>query len=103
MPPEVRRTMGYALRVAQEGGRAEHASRMLGDLRDVFEVAANDDTGKSTFRVFYTTAIGDIVFVLDAIQKKSKKGRSTPQADLDRLRQRLRSAREYDDTEDPKA
>ena len=73
MPPEVQRTMGYALRIAQEGSHVDHATRMSGHLRDVFEVSDDDDAGKSTFRVFYTTAIGNVVHVLDAIQKKSKK------------------------------
>jgi phage-related protein len=98
MPPEVRRVAGYALRVAQEGGHAEHAFRMTGDLRDVVEIAADDDSGKSTFRVFYTSAIGDVVYVLDAIQKKSKRGIATPRADLDRIRKRLKAAREYHDS-----
>lgn len=99
MPPEVRRTVGYALRVAQEGGCAQDASRMSGDLRDVFEITADDDTGRSTFRVFYTTAVGEAVYVLDAIQKKSKTGIATPRSDLNRIRNRLKSAREHHDTQ----
>jgi phage-related protein len=101
MPPEVRETVGYALRVAQDGGQAHHARRMKGTLRDVVEIAEHDDTGRNTFRVAYTTAIGDVVYVLDAFQKKAKSGIATPAKDLRRIEQRLKAAREYHATKQP--
>jgi phage-related protein len=39
--------------------------------------------------------IGDVIYVLDAFQKKSKKGDETPKRDLDRIRDRLKQAREH--------
>lgn len=103
MPRAVQRTIGYALRVAQGGSHAEYAWRMTGNLRDVIEVITDDDAGKRTYRLFYTTAIGEAVYVLDVIQKKSKKGRATPQADLDRITKRLKAAREHHGTQEQQA
>jgi phage-related protein len=93
MPAEVRRGVGYALRVAQDGGRADHAKRMSGALRDVMEITEHDNSGRNTFRVMYTTAIGADVHVLDAFQKKSKRGAATPAQDLRRIEMRLNAAR----------
>jgi phage-related protein len=95
MPPEVQRSMGFALRAAQQGGTAEYAFPMKGHLRDVVEIRDDDETGKNTYRVMYTTTIGDVVYVLDAFQKKSKSGIATPQADLDRIEKRLKAAKEH--------
>jgi phage-related protein len=88
----VRRTMGGALRTAQQGGRSDDASPMHGDLRDVLEVREDDEAG--TYRLMYTTTIGDTIYVLDYFQKKSKSGIATPNSDLDRIRQRLKKARD---------
>jgi phage-related protein len=95
MPPEVQRSMGFALWVAQRGKKAEYADPLSGKLRDVMEIRDDDDTGKSTYRVMYTTTIGDVVYVLDAFQKKSKSGIKTPQLDLDRIEKRLKAAKEH--------
>jgi len=35
------------------------------------------------------------VYVLDAFQKKSKKGAKTPQGDVDRIKNRLKAAEEH--------
>ena len=64
---------------------------LKGKLRDVREIVVDDDG--STYRTMYTTRIGDVVYVLDAFQKKSKSGIATPQADLGRMEQRLKQAR----------
>lgn len=65
---------------------------MRGDLRDVMEVRDDDEAG--TYRLMYTTRIGAYVFILDFFQKKSKSGRATPTDALDRIRLRLKKARE---------
>lgn len=44
------------------------------------------------FRTVYTVQFADAVFVLHAFQKKSKSGISTPKADIDLIRQRLKEA-----------
>jgi phage-related protein len=88
---DVRETMGGALRAAQEGVRSEDATQMKGALRDVMEVREDDEAG--TWRCMYTVEIDDKVYVLDFCQKKSTKGISTPQVDLDRIESRLKLAR----------
>lgn len=91
MPKPVQRKMGAALREAQHGGKSADAKPMKGNLRDVMEVVDDDEAG--TFRVMYTTTIGEVVYVLDAFQKKSKTGIETSKADRERILQRLKRAR----------
>lgn len=90
-PESVREFMGSALRDAQEGGKADDAKPMKGRLRDVIEVP--HDTPDGTLRLMYTVKIAEDIYVLDFFQKKSKSGIATPQADLDRIEQRLKHAR----------
>lgn len=40
----------------------------------------------------YTVRFAEVVFVLHAFQKKSKRGSATPKADLDLIKRRLRIA-----------
>jgi phage-related protein len=91
-PESVRRTMGAAIRTAQQGGMSTDAEPMKDDLREVVEVRDHDEAG--IYRLMYTTKIGDMVYVLDYFQKKGTAGGSTPQVDLNRIRLRLKKARE---------
>jgi phage-related protein len=93
----VRKTMGGAIRTAQQGGTSELARPMRGDLRVVMEVRDDDEAG--TYRLMYTAKIGNLIFILDFFQKKSKSGNATPKADLDRIRWRLKKAREIYEAE----
>lgn len=93
MPDEVQDAIGYALDLAQRGAQVDFAQQMKGRLRDVIEIRTSDDTGKSTFRAAYTVALGDVV--LDAFQKKSKKGIETPKVDLDRIEGRFKQAKDH--------
>jgi phage-related protein len=88
----IRKTFGGAIRAAQEGSASDDASPMKGNLRDVTEVREDDDDG-TTHRLMYTVKIGDDLYVLDLFKKKSTKGISTPQVDLDRIESRLKQAR----------
>lgn len=94
-PEEVQDAVGYALDLAQRGRQAAYAVAMKGDLREVVEIRADDDPGKSTFRATYTVTLGDAVYVLDVFQKKSRKDVETPKNDLDRIRGRLKQAKEH--------
>lgn len=91
MPDNVQDDFGYALGVAQLGDVVSFAKPMKGNLRDVIEVVSNEDG--DTYRAMYTTELAGRVYVLDVFQKKSKSGRATPQADLDRIELRLKAAR----------
>jgi phage-related protein len=96
-PVSVRKAMGAAFRTAQQGGTSELARPMRGDLHAVMEVRDDDEAG--TYRLMYTTKIGNLIFILDFFQKKSKSGNATPKADLDRIRWRLKKARKIYEAE----
>ena len=55
-----------------------------------------DDFDGDSFRAVYTVRFADVVYVLHAFQKKSKKGIETPKRDIDLIKQRLKLAeRDY--------
>src|SRR5271155_6076429 len=83
--------MGYALYVAQCGGKHRNAKPLHGFAGAGVVEIVKDFRG-DTFRAVYTLRIAGAVFVLHAFQKKSKVGIETPQRDLDLIRQRLRDA-----------
>lgn len=87
--------MATRLDLAQHNEQANYARQMKGDLRDVIEIRADNEIGDSTFRAMYTVKLGEVVYVLHAFQKKSKKGHETPRRDLDLIRLRLREARKH--------
>ncbi len=83
--------MGYALYIAQTGGKHRDAKTLSGfGGAGVVEVVT--DHRGDTFRAVYTLRYAGAVYVLHAFQKKSKKGRATPQRDMELIRQRLREA-----------
>lgn len=45
-----------------------------------------------TYRAVYTVKFAEAVYVLHAFQKKSKKGRATPESDIDIIKTRLKAA-----------
>jgi phage-related protein len=80
--------------LAQIGQRAPLAKPLRGfGGADVVEVVK--DQNGNTYRAVYTVRFAKAVFVLHAFQKKSKRGRATPRADVQLIRQRLRTAAEY--------
>ncbi len=90
-PEPVRDHMGYALYVAQRGGKRRDTKPLSGfGGAGVVEVVK--DFRGDTFRAVYTLRYADAVFVLHAFQKKSKTGRETPRRDIEMVRQRLREA-----------
>lgn len=56
----------------------------------VLELVEDDSAG--TYRAVYTVRFATAVYVLHVFQKKSKRGRATPQRDLELIRQRLKEA-----------
>ena len=61
----------------------------------VLEVVESFDG--DTFRAVYTVRFAEVVYVLHAFQKKSKRGIATPQQETDRIKVRLRVAeKEYE-------
>ena len=88
--------MGYALGVAQLGGKHPHAKPWKGEGPNVFEVVENFDG--DTFRAVYTVRFEGAVYVLHAFQKKSPSGVRTATPDVELIRERLRRAREDNET-----
>jgi phage-related protein len=89
LPVDVRRFVGFALSLAQAGERHE-ATKVLKGFggAGVLEVIYSDVGG--TFRAVYTVRYHHAVFVLHCLQKKSKRGISTPQQDIDLIHARLK-------------
>lgn len=90
-PEDVKDEMGYALFVAQSGGRHSSAKALHGFTGNgVLELVDNFDG--DTYRAVYTVKFDTAVYVLHAFKKKSKKGNETPKADIDLLKLRLKAA-----------
>ena len=91
MPVEVRGVFGFAIYVAQLGGKHPDAKPLKGfGGAGILEVV--EDYDGDTFRAVYTVKFAGIVYVLDAFQKKSKQGNRTAKHDIERIRSRLRLA-----------
>ena len=58
----------------------------------MLELIENDSAG--TYRAVYTVRYATAVYVLHVFQKKSKRGKATPQRDMDLVETRLRRAAE---------
>jgi phage-related protein len=91
MPIKIRRAVGYALFAAQQDEKHEDAKVLTGfGDAGVLEIIAQHDG--DTFRAVYTVRFADVVYVLHAFQKKSKRGAATPKSELDLIRKRLEVA-----------
>ena len=99
-PDAVQDHMGYALFVAQHGGKHRDAKPLTGfGGAGVVEVVK--DYRGDTFRAVYTLRYAGSVYVLHAFQKKSKTGRETPRRDVELIKQRLREAEQIAKGERP--
>ena len=93
LPKEVRRAFGVALYAVQIGERPPIAKPLRGfGGAGVLELIEDDAGG--TYRAVYTVRYATAIYVLHVFQKKSKRGRETPQHDIDLIKQRLKSAQE---------
>jgi phage-related protein len=91
-PETVKDEVGSALSVAQFGGKHPKAKPWKGQGAGVLEVVA--DHRGDTYRAVYTVRFEHAIYVLHAFQKKSPKGRKTPQSDVDLISRRLGVASE---------
>ena len=84
-------TFGYALHLAQTGGKHLQAKPLKGfGSAGVLEVVESE--AGSTYRAVYTVKIAGAVYVLHCFQKKSTAGVSTPKPEMDLVRDRLKAA-----------
>jgi phage-related protein len=80
-PAPVRREIGNALGLAQFGGKHPKAKPWKGEGPGVFEVV--DGFDGDTYRAVYTVRFRQVVYVLQAFQKKSPRGSKTARTDID--------------------
>jgi phage-related protein len=92
-PESVRDRVGYALYVAQQGGR-HRDTKILSGFGGAGVIEVIKDYHGDTFRTVYTLRYAGALYVLHAFQKKSKTGRTTPRRDIELIKQRLREAEE---------
>lgn len=86
--------MGQAIDDAEHGGEHPSAKALKGfGGRGVLEIVDHFDG--NTYRAVYTVKFAGVIYVLHAFQKKSKKGISTPQRDIDLIKARLKRAEEH--------
>jgi len=92
-PEEVKDAIGYALYVAQQGGKHHDAKPLRGfggaGILEIVENHAGD-----TYRAVYTVRLAGRVYALHAFQKKSKAGIKTPKLEIDLIKSRVRRAEE---------
>lgn len=93
MPGEVRRFFGVALFMAQAGTKHPDAKPLKGfSGAGVLEIVEDHDG--DTYRAVYTVRFAEAVYVLHVFQKKSKTGIATPQAEIEKIKTRLKMAEE---------
>ena len=90
-PGPVQDHVGYALYVAQRGGK-HRDTKTLSGFGGAGVVEVVKDFRGDTFRAVYTLRYAGAVYVLHAFQKKSKTGRETTRRDIELIQQRLREA-----------
>lgn len=85
--------MGFALWAAQTGGKHPDSKPLQGfGGAGVLEVV--DSYAGDAYRVVYTLTLPGAVYVLHALQKKSKRGVATPKREMELMRRRLKRAEE---------
>lgn len=93
-PEDARKLIGDELQLIQFGGMPKDAKVFKGVGSGVIEIALKHD--KEAYRCVQAVQLGDKIYVLHAFQKKSTKGISTPQKDVNLIKQRYKDAKELE-------
>lgn len=92
-PEDVKDAVGYALYIAQRGGKHADAKPLRGfGGTGVLEIAQSHSG--DTYRAVYTVRLAGRVYVLHIFQKKSKIGIKTPKQEIELIRSRFKRAEE---------
>ena len=92
-PEDVKDAVGYALYIAQRGGKHADAKPLRGfGGAGILEIV--DDHAGDTYRAVYTVRLAGRVYVLHVFQKKSRTGITTPKTVIELIRSRLKRAEE---------
>lgn len=90
MPGGVQDTFGYALHLAQVGGKHSQAKPLKGfGGAGVLEVV--EDHQGDTYRAVYTVRYAQAVYVVHCFQKKATTGIATPKPDMELIERRLKA------------
>ena len=89
-PADVIDDIGYALGVAQLGGKHPDAKPWKGERAGVLEIVERYDG--NAYRAVYTVRFAGAIYVLHAFQKKSPAGIKTDKRDVDLVGDRLKKA-----------
>ena len=85
-PDEIKSVLGYSLRRLQLGQMPDCDARRMESIgKGVWELKASDE--RTWYRVLYLTRIEDVLYVLHAFEKDSRK---TDRRDLDISKSRLK-------------
>ena len=96
-PEDVKDAIGYALYLAQRGGKHADSKPLKGfGSAGVLEIV--EDHAGDTYRAVYTVRFAGRIYVLHAFQKKSKAGIKTPKPEMELIKSRLRRAEEEHNT-----
>ena len=92
-PEDVKDAIGYALYIAQRGGKHADAKPLRGfggaGILEIVENHVGD-----TYRAVYTVRLAGRIYVLHVFQKKSKSGIATPKREIELIKSRLKRAEE---------
>lgn len=91
MPEDVITDFGYGLYQAQIMKHPDIGKPLSGFAGASVIELVQDHKG-DTFRAVYTVKFTDVIMVLHAFQKKSKRGIETPKQDIELIRSRLKLA-----------
>jgi phage-related protein len=92
-PEDVKDAIGYALYIAQRGGKHADTKPLRGfGGAGILEIV--EDHAGETYRAVYTVRLAGRIYVLHVFQKKSKTGIKTPKPEIELIRSRLRRAEE---------
>lgn len=92
-PEDVKDAIGYALYLAQRGGKHADAKPLRGfSGAGILEIV--EDHAGDTYRAVYTVRFARRIYVLHAFQKKSKTGIKTPKPEIELIKSRLKRAEE---------
>ena len=92
-PREVQREIGFALTVAQYGGKHPAAKPLKGySGAQILEVV--EDYDGDTYRAVYTVRFAGVLYVLHCFQKKATRGIKTTHRDIEMIKTRLAQAQQ---------
>jgi phage-related protein len=92
-PEDVKDAIGYALYIAQRGGKHADAKPLRGfGGAGILEIV--EDHAGDTYRAVYTVRLAGRIYVLHVFQKKSKTGIKTPKPEVELIKSRLKRVEE---------